>query len=79
MLSNNLKLARLRKGYTQVYVQMQTGIEQSLISKYESGERVPPTETLMILADFYGTSMDYLMGRTDEDRPYPEPGRENIF
>ena len=56
---------------------MHTGIEQSLVSKYESGERIPPTETLMILADFYGTSMDYLMGRTDDDRPYPEPRREN--
>ena len=46
-------------------VQMQTGIEQALISKYENGERVPPTETLMQLADFYGVSMDYIMGRTD--------------
>ena len=41
------------------------GIEQALISKYENGERVPPTETLMQLADFYGVSMDYIMGRTD--------------
>ena len=42
-----------------------TGIEQALVSKYENGERVPPTETLMQLADFYGVSMDYIMGRTD--------------
>ena len=41
------------------------GIEQALISKYENGERVPPTETLMLLADFYGVSMDYIMGRSD--------------
>ena len=40
-------------------------IEQALISKYENGERVPHTETLMQLADFYGVSMDYIMGRTD--------------
>lgn len=69
---NNLKAIRLRLKYTQVYVQMQTGIEQSLISKYENGERIPPTETLMLLADFYNTSMDYLMNRTDTDRPYPK-------
>ena len=50
---------------------MQTGIEQSLISKYESGERVPPTETLMLLADFFHTSMDYIMERTEERKPYP--------
>jgi len=71
-MSSNLKAIRKKLGYTQVYVQMQTGIEQSLISKYENGERIPPTETLMLLADFYNTSMDYLMGRTDEERPYPK-------
>jgi len=74
MSCNNLRQMRLRRGFTQIYVQMQTGIEQSLISKYENGERVPPTETLMILAAFYGTSMDYLMGLTDDDRPYPQKG-----
>lgn len=71
-MHNNLKKIRKANRYTQVYVQMQTGIEQSLISKYEKGERIPPTESLMILADFYGTSMDYLMGRTDEAKPYPK-------
>jgi transcriptional regulator with XRE-family HTH domain len=35
------------------------------MSQYENGVRVPPTETLMILADYYGVSMDYIMGRTD--------------
>lgn len=48
----------------QLAVQMKTGIEQALISKFESGERTPPTETLMLLADFYNVSMDYIMGRT---------------
>lgn len=63
-MENNLKKLRLEKHITQISLQMQTGIEQSLISKYESGERVPPTETLMHLADFYNTSMDYIMKRT---------------
>ena len=65
MLQNNLRKLRKEKGLSQIAVQMQTGIEQALISKYENGERVPPTETLMQLADFYGVSMDYIMGRTD--------------
>lgn len=65
MMQNNLRKLRKEKGLSQIAVQMQTGIEQALISKYESGERVPPTETLMQLADFYGVSMDYIMGRTD--------------
>ena len=68
---NHLKKLRLEKGLTQLSLQMQTGIEQSLISKYESGERVPPTEPLMLLADFFHTSMDYIMERTEERKPYP--------
>ena len=64
-MSAPLKELRKEKGLSQIAVQMQTGIEQALISKYETGERVPPTETLMQLADFYGVSMDYIMGRTD--------------
>jgi transcriptional regulator with XRE-family HTH domain len=44
---------------------MQTGIEQALLSKFENGERIPPTETLIRLADFYHVSMDYIMNRTD--------------
>lgn len=64
-MSAPLKELRKEKGLSQIAVQMQTGIEQAFISKYENGERVPPTETLMQLADFYGVSMDYIMGRTD--------------
>lgn len=68
MMQNNLRKLRKEKGLSQIAVQMQTGIEQALISKYENGERVPPTETLMQLADFYGVSMDYIMGRTDRKK-----------
>lgn len=44
---------------------METGIEQALLSKYENGERIPPTETLLKLAEFYNVSVDYLLCRTD--------------
>ena len=64
-MKNNLKKLRKEKGLTQIALQMQTGIEQALISKYENGERIPPTETLIILADFFNTNIDYLLGRTD--------------
>ena len=47
---------------------MQTGIEQALLSKFEREERVPPTETLLILADYYGVSIDYILCRTDNPR-----------
>lgn len=45
---------------------MQTGIEQSLLSKFENGERTPPTETLITLAEFYNVSIDYILCRTDK-------------
>ena len=64
-MKNNLLILRKQKGITQIALQMATGIEQALISKYETGERVPPTETLMILADYYNVSMDYIMCRTE--------------
>ena len=52
-MGENLKKIRKDRGMTQIALQMQTGIEQALISKYETGERIPPTETLIILADFF--------------------------
>lgn len=67
----NIKKIRLLKEYTQIKVQMQTGINQSMLSKYETGETLPTTENLIILADFYNTSLDYLMDRTDETKKYP--------
>ena len=41
------------------------GLSKSVISKYERGEREPKMETLIILADFFETSIDYLCGETD--------------
>lgn len=64
-MENRLKALRKGKGYTQIAVQMKTGIEQALLSKYENGERIPPTETLVILAEFYNVSIDYILCRTD--------------
>lgn len=64
-MTTKLKLLRLQKKKTQLNVQLETGIEQALLSKYESGKRIPPTETLIVLADYYNVSMDYIMGRTD--------------
>lgn len=64
-MENNLKVLRKKAGLTQIALQMRTGIEQALLSKFENGERVPPTETLLRLADFYNVSIDYILCRTD--------------
>ena len=68
---NNLKLIRVTNDYTQLKVQMETGISQSTLSKYEKGELMPTTENLIILARFYNTSLDFLMDLTDVREKYP--------
>ena len=50
--------------------------DQSLYSKYERGERPLPLELADGLADYFGTSVDYLLGRTDEKMPYPKSKRK---
>lgn len=45
---------------------------QACYSHYESGKRDIPTEVLQKLADFYGVSTDYLLGRTNTKTPYPK-------
>ena len=46
--------------------------DQSLYSKYERGERPLPLEYAEKLADYYGVSVDYLLGRTNVKSPYPK-------
>lgn len=67
----NIKYLRVTNELTQLNVQMKTGINQSILSKYESGEYMPTTENLLILARLYNTSLDYLMDLTDVKEPYP--------
>jgi len=45
---------------------------QACYSNYENGKRDIPSDVLSALADFYGVSVDYLMGRTGEKKPYPQ-------
>ena len=46
--------------------------DQSLYSKYEREERPLPLEFADKLADYYGVSVDYLIGRTSVKKPYPK-------
>jgi transcriptional regulator with XRE-family HTH domain len=47
-------------------------ISRSGYARYETGDRKPGIDVLEIIADFYGTSIDYLVGRTDIRNPYPK-------
>lgn len=44
---------------------------QQVYSDYEMGKRTIRPEMLIALAQFYNTSVDYLLGLTDEIKPYP--------
>lgn len=50
---------------TQSQVAKILGMSQTGYSKYETGENDIPTAILIKLADLYGTTTDYLLGRTD--------------
>lgn len=47
-------------------------ISRSAYSNYENGSRAFPLEILSQIADIYGTSVDYLIGRTNVKKPYPK-------
>lgn len=69
VLSIGEKLKALRKthGLTQEYVANEMRTTKSLISMYESDKRTPGRDMLCRLADLYGVTVDYLVGRpTDE-------------
>ena len=68
---SRLRELRKEKGFTQVKIQMMTGIDQSDYSKIESGKRYYTFEQCSRLAIALDTSMDYLAGLTDEKKPYP--------
>lgn len=68
---SRLKELRKEKGYTQVKMQMLTGIDQSDYSKIESGRRYYTFEQCKRIALALNTSMDYLAGLTEEKEPYP--------
>lgn len=68
---SRLRDLRREKGFTQVKIQMMTGIDQSDYAKIESGKRYFTFEQCRKLAIALDTSMDYLAGLTDEKKPYP--------
>lgn len=57
---------------TQTKLAAMLGMSQTGYSKYETGENDIPTSVLIRLAQFYGTSIDYLLGQTDRKERYPE-------
>lgn len=77
-LANRLKFLRAKANYTQSYVCSKIHLSRSSYSNYENGLRVPPLDILKLLAEFYDTSLDYLVGMTDCPEKYPFASAENV-
>ena len=71
MGDSRLRILRKERGFTQVKMQVLTGIDQSDYSKIESGKRYYTFEQCRKIALALNTSMDYLAGLTDDPTPYP--------
>ena len=63
-LALKLKIMRQRRGLTQKELSEYIGIGRQSLSSYETGRCTPPPENLMIIADFYGISVDSLLDKT---------------
>ena len=72
----NIRNLRIDNGYTQKQIAAYLGISQNTYSQYEVGVLNYSVDTLEKLADFYGVSVDYLLGRTNEKKPYPASERQ---
>lgn len=73
-----LKYRRIRdlredNDLTQTQVAKILGVAQRTYSHYENDTVNISIDQISILADFYKTSVDYLINRTDEKKPYPKP------
>ncbi|AEE95322.1 helix-turn-helix domain-containing protein [Mahella australiensis] len=66
MLFNEIiKQLRLEKGLSQKEIANAIGVDRTTYNKYETGKSQPDFDTVQKLADFFGVSVDYLLGRSD--------------
>ncbi|MCH5154921.1 MAG: helix-turn-helix transcriptional regulator [Clostridiales bacterium] len=65
-----MRLKELRKNnkITQLKLAMDLNMNQNSISRYETGEREADYATLIAFADYFGVSIDYLLGRTNNPK-----------
>ena len=86
--SRIITLLRKEKGITQKQAAEQLGVSQALLSHYEKGIRECGLDFVVRVADFYGVSCDYLLGRSPdrsgltlsvEEIPNPETAKDGVF
>lgn len=74
---NNLKKIRKKLNITQVRLSVAVEVSQETISAYEAGKSLPSAETLIKMADFLNTSVDYLLDLTDNNLPVKDIKQES--
>lgn len=79
MIYKRIRDLREDNDYSQVYVGKQINVTQRAYSHYEIGQRTIPPHVLIALASFYNTSVDYLLGLTDEKTPYPRKKKNSVI
>lgn len=86
--SRIITLLRKERGITQKQAAQDLGVSQALLSHYEKGIRECGLDFVVRVADYYGVSCDYLLGRSAErtgqtlsveDIPSPESAKDNIY
>lgn len=72
MFQIRLKELREKAGYSQQSFANAIGVKQSTVGNWEAGAREPKLEVMQKLADFFGVSVDYLIGRDNTPKPRKE-------
>ncbi|WP_431030020.1 helix-turn-helix domain-containing protein [Lysinibacillus sp. LZ02] len=68
-LGIRIKHLREKNNISQIDFAKKIGVSNTVLSRYESGDRKPDYDTLQLIADFFEVSTDYLLGRTDTIEP----------
>lgn len=66
ILAKNLLALRTERKWTRKIVSEKIGIAERTYQRYENAEREPTASVLTALADLYGVTIDYLVGRTEK-------------
>lgn len=73
MFFQRLEDLRVDKDKSQIEIANYLNLNRNVYWRYEKGVREIPVWAIIKLADYYGVSTDYLLGRTDRPEPYPTP------
>jgi len=70
-------MLRTAKGIKQIELADEMGVNQSAVSNWETGRNEPDNNTLRRLSEYFGVSIDYLLGRSDKPGPAPAVPQES--